>query len=76
MTLWMFMAVAEDLCTLVTCNSSAGTPATSYFASADPSAAGTSGTWFFATDKRGIIFYDLSATIANPIPPAASTFVQ
>ena len=59
-----------------TCNSSAGTPASSYFASADPRTVNSSGRRFFATDRRGTIFYDMSAAIPNPIPPATSTFIQ
>jgi type IV pilus assembly protein PilA len=49
-----------------TCNGSAGTPASSYFAKADPVTAGGTGTRYFATDTRGTLFHD-PATIANPI---------
>ena len=48
-----------------TCNASTRTPASSYFASAEPVSAST-GTRYFATDTRGIIFYSTSP-IANPI---------
>ena len=59
-----------------TCNSSAGQPASSYFVSAEPTTPGGTGTRYFATDKRGTIFYDTVAAIANPIPAGTSTFVQ
>jgi len=55
-----------------TCNVSAGTPASSYFANADPVTAGGTGTRFFATDTRGTLFYSGSATVANPIPSATA----
>ncbi|MEI6506636.1 MAG: prepilin-type N-terminal cleavage/methylation domain-containing protein, partial [Planctomycetota bacterium] len=38
-----------------TCNASAGTPMSSYFAKADPVTAGGTGTRYFATDTRGSI---------------------
>ena len=57
-----------------TCNSSTGTPASSYWAKADPITAGGTGTRYFATDTRGTIFQDTAATIANPI--ASGTPVQ
>jgi type IV pilus assembly protein PilA len=55
-----------------TCNGSASTPATSYFASAVPITVNSTGTRFFATDKRGTIFTDPAAAIANPIPSTAA----
>jgi type IV pilus assembly protein PilA len=58
-----------------TCNASAGQPASSYYASADPVTAGGTGTRYFATDTRGTLFYSASATVANPIPSTA-TVVQ
>src|SRR5262245_29532368 len=57
--------------TVTTCNSSTGTPASSYFANADPVTPGGTGTRYFATDTRGTLFYD-SATLANPIPAGKS----
>jgi len=59
--------------TVTTCNASAGTPASSYFAKADPVTSGGTGTRFFGSDTRGTIFYD-AATIANPI--TVTTTVQ
>jgi type IV pilus assembly protein PilA len=58
-----------------TCNGSTSTPATSYFASAVPITLNSTGTRYFATDKRGTIFMDSAAAIANPIP-ATATSVQ
>jgi len=55
-----------------TCNSSAGTPASSYFANADPVTPGGTGTRYFATDTRGTLFFDTAATITNPIPTATA----
>lgn len=54
-----------------TCNGSGGTPASSYFASAQPEVPGTSGTRYYATDSRGIIFASESP-ITNPIVPSDS----
>ena len=53
-----------------TCNASTGQPVSSYFAKADPITPGGTGTRYFATDTRGSIFQDTTATIANPIPSA------
>jgi type IV pilus assembly protein PilA len=58
-----------------TCNASAGNPASSYWASADPVTKGGTGTRFFATDTRGTIFQDASAgaaTLPNPIVASAT----
>ena len=56
-----------------TCNASAGTPASSFFANANPITAGGTGTRYFATDTRGTMFYD-AAAVANPI--TVTTVVQ
>ena len=58
-----------------TCNASAGTPASSFFANADPVTAGGTGTRYFATDTRGTLFFSTTAAVANPIP-AATAVVQ
>jgi len=58
-----------------TCNASAGTPASSYFANADPVTPGGTGTRYFATDTRGTLFFSTAATVANPIP-AGTAVVQ
>jgi type IV pilus assembly protein PilA len=55
-----------------TCNGSVSTPATSYYASAVPITLNSTGTRYFATDKRGTIFTDPAAAIANPIPSTAA----
>ena len=55
-----------------TCNTSAGTPFSSYFANADPVTPGGTGTRYFATDTRGTIFQSTAATIANPIVASAT----
>jgi prepilin-type N-terminal cleavage/methylation domain-containing protein len=51
-----------------TCNVSAGTPASSYFAKADPVTFGGTGTRYFATDTRGALFFSTTASVPNPIP--------
>ena len=58
-----------------TCNVSAGTPASSYFAKADPVTPGGTGTRYFATDTRGTLFFSTAAAVANPIP-AGTAVVQ
>lgn len=62
-----------DMSTVTTCNAAAGTPASSFFAKADPVSTGT-GTRHFATDTRGTIFVDPTTTVANPI--TVTTVVQ
>jgi prepilin-type N-terminal cleavage/methylation domain-containing protein len=75
-----FVSLAQDaasgvqaMSSVSTCNGSTSTPASSYFAKADPVTVGGTGTRFFATDTRGTIFFD-AATIANPI--TVTTVVQ
>jgi prepilin-type N-terminal cleavage/methylation domain-containing protein len=58
---------------LPTCNGSATSPASAYFAQADPAVIGVAGGRHFATDTRGTIFWD-GSTIANPI--TVTTTVQ
>ncbi len=58
-----------------TCNASAGTPASSYWAGASPVTAGGTGTRYFATDTRGTLFFTTAAAVANPIP-AGTAVVQ
>jgi type IV pilus assembly protein PilA len=59
-----------------TCNVSAGNPASSYFANADPVTAGGTGTRYFGTDTRGTIFYSTAATLVNPIDATTTAVVQ
>lgn len=54
-----------------TCNGSTSTPASSYFASAEPVAPGDTGIRYFATDARGTI-YESTHPIASPIVPSAT----
>jgi hypothetical protein len=53
-----------------TCNGSAGNPASSFFASAEPVLPAT-GDRFFAADDRGTIFYS-TTPIPNPIVESAT----
>jgi prepilin-type N-terminal cleavage/methylation domain-containing protein len=55
-----------------TCNSSAGNARLNYFVGADPLRRGESGTRSFASDRRGTIYYELTAAVANPIPAGTS----
>ena len=61
-----------DIFTYLAARRSCGTPASSYYAKADPVTAGGTGTRYFATDTRGTLFYTTAATVANPIPSATS----
>ena len=61
-----------DMAGVTVCNGATGTPASSYFAKADPVTPNASGTRFFATDTRSTIFQDTAASIADPITPSAT----
>jgi prepilin-type N-terminal cleavage/methylation domain-containing protein len=63
-----------DMSPVVTCNASAGTPVSSYFASATPVSKGT-GTRNFGTDTRGTIFFQTTAAVPNPIVGSATVLV-
>ena len=54
-----------------TCNASTDTPASSYFASAEPVTPGGTGTRYFATDGRGVL-YSSAEPITNPIVASAT----
>jgi hypothetical protein len=54
-----------------TCNGSTATPASGYFASAEPTDPGRKGRRYFATDASGIV-YQSDRPIANPIRPSAT----
>ena len=56
-----------------TCNASTGVPVSSFEATANPVTAGSTGTRYFATDTRGTIWQDSTATIAPPITASATT---
>ena len=62
----------RNMAPVLTCNGAAGTPASGYFASANPVTPGGTGRRFFATEVRGTIMQDTAAAIANPIPAGAS----
>ena len=59
-----------------TCNTSAGASRAMYHVATDPVSRGQTGTRSFGSDHRGTIYYSNTATIANPIPPALTTFIQ
>ena len=54
-----------------TCNASTGGPVSSFEATADPVTAGSTGTRYFATDTRGTIFYDNTASFGTAVPTPA-----
>ncbi|HYM23979.1 MAG TPA: type II secretion system protein [Vicinamibacterales bacterium] len=62
------VGVADISSAAATCNASAGQPASSFFARANPVTVGGTGTRYFATDTRGTLFYATVAMVANPIP--------
>jgi type IV pilus assembly protein PilA len=57
------------------CGNTVTQPVSSYFAKADPVTAGGTGTRYFATDTRGTIWQDTTATITALNPPAPATAV-
>jgi hypothetical protein len=63
--------VADVGTVAATCNGSTATPATGYFASAEPTDPGRKGRRYFATDGSGIV-YNSDHPIANPIQPSAA----
>jgi hypothetical protein len=62
--------VADVGTVAATCNGSTATPASGYFASAEPTDPGRKGRRYFATDASGIV-YQSDRPIANPILPSA-----
>ena len=63
---------AQDMNPVATCNAAASTPASSYFAKADPVSMGGTGTRYFGTDTRGTIAQSTAATVANPLVLSAT----
>ena len=63
---------ATDQSPVSTCNAAAGTPASSFFAHADPVSLGSTGTRYFATDTRGTIAQSTTATITSPLTLSAT----
>jgi prepilin-type N-terminal cleavage/methylation domain-containing protein len=55
-----------------TCNSSSASSRLNYFVGVNPVTRGETGGRSFASDRTGTVYYDGSAAIANPIPPATS----
>jgi hypothetical protein len=62
--------VADVGTVAATCNGSTATPASGYFASAEPTDPARKGRRYFATDASGIV-YSSDRPIANPIQPSA-----
>jgi hypothetical protein len=63
--------VADVGTVAATCNGSTATPASGYFASAEPTDPGRKGRRYFATDASGIV-YSSDRPIENPIRPSAA----
>ncbi len=63
--------VADVGTVATTCNGSASTPASGYFASAEPTNPARKGRRYFATDASGVV-YQSDRPIANPILPSAT----
>ena len=59
-----------------TCNGSAGASRAMYHVVADPVDRGTTGTRSFGSDHRGTIYFNNTAAVANPIPPALTDFLN
>ena len=59
-----------------TCNASATASRAMYHVVADPVSRGQTGTRSFASDHRATIYYSYTATVANPIPPTLTDFIQ
>ena len=66
----------DDQSPVSTCNGAASTPASAYFAKADPVVPGRTGLRYFASDMKGSLFQDTTAPIANPIPAGTSAVQQ
>ena len=58
-----------------TCNGSTANARMNYFVAADPVTRTQTGGRSFAADRRGTVFYDMTASIPNPIP-AGAAFIQ
>jgi hypothetical protein len=67
-------SAAQDIGTTTVCGNTITQPVSDYRGNADPVTAGGTGTRFFATDTRGTIWQNTTATIsADPIVQTAST---
>ena len=58
-----------------TCNGSTAASRAMYYVGADPVSRGATGTRSFGSDRRGTIYYDISAPVQNPIPDGLD-FIQ
>ena len=58
-----------------TCNASAAASRAMYHVAADPLSRGATGTRSFGSDRRGTIYYSVTAAVPNPIP-AGLDFIQ
>ena len=58
-----------------TCNGSVAASRAMYYVGADPVSRGGTGTRSFGSDRRGTIYYDISAPVQNPIPDGLA-FIQ
>ena len=47
-----------------------------YHVAADPLTRGVSGTRSFGSDRRGTIYFSITASIPNPIPSGLTEFIQ
>jgi prepilin-type N-terminal cleavage/methylation domain-containing protein len=59
-----------------TCNASSAASRAMYHVAADPLTRGVSGTRSFGSDRRGTIYYSITAAIPNPIPAGLTDYVQ
>ena len=64
---------SQNIGSTTVCGNAVTQPVSAFFAKADPVTAGGTGTRYFATDTRGTIWQDSSATIAPPITASATT---
>ena len=59
-----------------TCNGSAAASRAMYHVAADPLTRGVSGTRSFGSDRRGTIYFSITAAIPNPIPAGLTDYIQ
>jgi type IV pilus assembly protein PilA len=59
-----------------TCNGSAANSRAMYHVAADPVSRGVTGTRSFGSDRRGTIYFSITAAIPNPIPAGLTDYIQ
>jgi prepilin-type N-terminal cleavage/methylation domain-containing protein len=59
-----------------TCNGSAAASRAMYHVTADPLTRGVSGTRSFGSDRRGTVYFSITAAIPNPIPAGLTDYIQ